>query len=58
MNAEKLIEDLERAACESDEAAEELAMTGDTSDSRHEDGKATAYRRAAEMVRAAMEVCR
>ena len=46
----ELHNDLMRRAEACDDEAEELANLGDTSDARREDGKASAYRHAAELL--------
>ena len=54
MTTDDIISDLLRRAEACDAEAEELALDGDTSDARHSDGKAAAYRHAAELARDAV----
>jgi hypothetical protein len=53
VDVDELHNDLMRRAEAFAAAAEESAINGDTSDARRDDGKATAYRHAAELLRAA-----
>jgi hypothetical protein len=54
LTVDELAADLERRADACDTEAEECAVNGESDDARHSDGKAQAYRHAADLVRAAL----